>query len=80
VPLDYHNESAGTISLALAKYPATDPDRKLGTLFVNPGGPGGSGVSLIYRTGRNISTIVGGRYDIVSYSFLLVVALRSDDI
>lgn len=36
VPMDYHDESAGTARLAVAKYVATAP-QKLGTLFVNPG-------------------------------------------
>lgn len=39
VPLDWHNEAAGKASLAVARYPATKQPR-LGTLFVNPGGPG----------------------------------------
>ncbi|KZO93675.1 alpha/beta-hydrolase [Calocera viscosa TUFC12733] len=68
VPLDYFNPEAGVASLALAKYPATNKvEKRLGTLFVNPGGPGGSGVNFVYRTGRNISELLDGRYDIVSW-------------
>jgi hypothetical protein len=39
VPLDYHNLAAGKASLAVVRYPATQ-EPKLGTLFLNPGGPG----------------------------------------
>lgn len=39
VPLDWHNDAAGKASLAIARYKATKPP-KIGTLFVNPGGPG----------------------------------------
>lgn len=45
VPLDYAEPDGTAINLFLAKVPATGPTR-LGTLFVNPGGPGGSGADL----------------------------------
>jgi hypothetical protein len=41
VPLDYHNESLGTANLAVARYRATNTTARIGTLFTNPGGPGG---------------------------------------
>jgi hypothetical protein len=37
--LDYSNPQGQHISLALIKLPATDPAHRIGTLFVNPGGP-----------------------------------------
>ena len=46
VPLDYADPDGLAITLALAKRPATDGP-KAGTLFVNPGGPGGSGVDFV---------------------------------
>ncbi|CAE6466236.1 unnamed protein product [Rhizoctonia solani] len=46
VPLDWHNDAAGKASLAVIRYPATKQP-KLGTLFMNPGGPGGSGVETV---------------------------------
>ncbi|KAG9092623.1 hypothetical protein FRC06_011854 [Ceratobasidium sp. 370] len=67
VPLDYANEAAGKASLAVARYPASNQP-KLGTLFLNPGGPGISGVELV--TGDNAVTlmnVVGGKYDLVSW-------------
>ena len=47
VPLDYSDTSAGTITLALKMIPASDGDAELGSLFTNPGGPGGSGVQSV---------------------------------
>jgi len=45
-PLDWDNPSAATdIELALARHPATGT--KIGSLFVNPGGPGASGYDFI---------------------------------
>jgi hypothetical protein len=40
VPLDYSDPGRRTIELALIKRAATDPGRRIGTLFFNPGGPG----------------------------------------
>ncbi|KAG9120021.1 hypothetical protein FRC07_004657, partial [Ceratobasidium sp. 392] len=67
VPLDWANEAAGKASLVIARYPAVKGP-KIGTLFLNPGGPGGSGVELIL--GGNVETImntVGGKYDLLSW-------------
>ncbi|KAJ1300403.1 hypothetical protein OPQ81_005222 [Rhizoctonia solani] len=67
VPLDYVNNAAGTASLAVARLNATVAPR-LGTVFVNPGGPGESGVELALSDA--IFLIVngtGGQYDIVTW-------------
>ncbi|KAG8744376.1 hypothetical protein FRC10_010263 [Ceratobasidium sp. 414] len=66
VPLDYANEAAGKASLVVARYPATKGP-KIGTLFLNPGGPGGSGVDFILGSAEKIMTTVGGKYDLVSW-------------
>ena len=46
MPLDYDHPRGSTIGIALAKIPATNPAERIGTVFINPGGPGGSGVGL----------------------------------
>ncbi|KEP46989.1 putative hydrolase [Rhizoctonia solani 123E] len=67
VPLDWADSTAGKASLAVARYKATKQP-KLGTIFVNPGGPGGSGVSTILGgNAPKISEAAGGQYDIVSW-------------
>jgi pimeloyl-ACP methyl ester carboxylesterase len=45
-PLDWDDPAGDTIELALIRQPATDGDAQ-GSLLVNPGGPGGSGVDFI---------------------------------
>lgn len=45
-PLDYADPASRAVTLSLARKPATKTPR-LGTLFVNPGGPGGSGKDLV---------------------------------
>jgi pimeloyl-ACP methyl ester carboxylesterase len=67
VPLDHSDPTGPTIELALAKYPASTPTLRIGTLFINPGGPGGSGVDLAYSIGRFLDFGLGGRFDIVGF-------------
>jgi pimeloyl-ACP methyl ester carboxylesterase len=45
-PLDYAEPDGTALTLALARRAATG-SRKLGTLFINPGGPGGSGTAYV---------------------------------
>ncbi len=41
VPQEYSDAAGPTISVGFVRYPATDQSTKLGTVFGNPGGPGG---------------------------------------
>jgi pimeloyl-ACP methyl ester carboxylesterase len=66
VPIDYSHPEGATLTLAVLKVPAKDPSRRIGSLVVNPGGPGGSGV--VYATGDNVTTnAVRAVYDIVGF-------------
>jgi pimeloyl-ACP methyl ester carboxylesterase len=68
VPLDYNSPDGVQIEIALARVPARNPSQKIGSLFLNPGGPGGSGVDLI-REGftAQIDPAVLDRFDIVGW-------------
>ncbi|KDQ17322.1 hypothetical protein BOTBODRAFT_30140 [Botryobasidium botryosum FD-172 SS1] len=66
VPLDWADASAGNATLAVMQYKSTVSPR-LGSIFVNPGGPGGSGLDYILETGKTLSEYTGGQYDIVSW-------------
>jgi pimeloyl-ACP methyl ester carboxylesterase len=66
VPLDWSKPGAGEIKLALVRQPATGT--RLGSLLVNPGGPGGSGYDFIknsvnYATDKTLQS----SYDIVGF-------------
>lgn len=52
VPLDWSEPDGQAITLRVGKRPATATPR-LGSLFVNPGGPGGSGVQLAANFDRD---------------------------
>ena len=47
VPGDYRDPEAGSIRIAVNVHRATSPGNRIGYLFVNPGGPGVSGVKLV---------------------------------
>ena len=47
VPLDYSHPEAGTIGIALVRAPATDQANRIGSLLINPGGPGFSGIDWV---------------------------------
>ena len=60
--------SRATTALALARIPATDPEHRIGTVFVNPGGPGGSGVDLVLDGfGEFLRDNLDGRFDVVGF-------------
>lgn len=67
VPLDHDEPTGPTTEIAVAKFPASRPGRRIGTLFVNPGGPGGSGVDLVESIGAVLDEGLGGRFDIVGF-------------
>lgn len=67
VPVDWARPRGATFELALAKLPAADPARRIGPLFVNPGGPGGSGVNMVYGAEETFSAELTDRFDIVSF-------------
>jgi pimeloyl-ACP methyl ester carboxylesterase len=68
VPLDYSDPGGTTISLALARLPASDPAHRIGSLFVNPGGPGGSGVDVVLAAGPYLyGGAVQAQFDIVGF-------------
>jgi pimeloyl-ACP methyl ester carboxylesterase len=66
VPLDYDRPSGATITLALIRLPASGPARRIGSIFINPGGPGKSGVDAVRQGGRSLfSAEVRARFDLV---------------
>ena len=67
VPIDYNDLSVGTFRLSLLRAAAKDQDRRLGSIVVNPGGPGGSGVDYAYAAEFVFSPEIIERYDIVGF-------------
>ncbi|MFE3069322.1 alpha/beta hydrolase [Streptomyces sp. NPDC059247] len=66
-PLDYAKPEAGDIDLAVSRVRATGPGKRLGSLLVNPGGPGGSAVGYLQGyAGIGYPAPVRARYDMVA--------------
>ncbi|MFD9353824.1 alpha/beta hydrolase [Streptomyces sp. NPDC060031] len=67
-PLDYARPEAGDVEIAVARRPATSPGKRLGSLVVNPGGPGGSGIGYLQAyAGIGYPAQVRAAYDMVSF-------------
>lgn len=68
VPLDYDDPTGTTTGIALVRIPATDAANRVGSLFVNPGGPGSSGVGYVLGgTGEYLHAKLGGRFDVIGF-------------
>ena len=67
VPVNYSNPGGERMQLALVKYPATDKKKRLGSLLVNPGGPGASGVQYGYAAEYIVSKKILSAYDLVGF-------------
>ncbi|GIE94173.1 alpha/beta fold hydrolase [Paractinoplanes rishiriensis] len=66
VPLDHDKPRGATTTIALARRPAADQAGKIGTIFVNPGGPGGPGRGLV-RSNGIVAPEVLARFDLVGF-------------
>ncbi|MEU1183861.1 alpha/beta hydrolase [Streptomyces sp. NPDC005820] len=66
-PLDYAHPDAGDVRLAVSRKKATGPGKRLGSLLVNPGGPGGSAVGYVQSyAGVGYPAPLRARYDLVA--------------
>lgn len=67
VPLSYDNPGAAAISLALVRLRSSRQGDRIGSLVLNPGGPGGSGIDY-GRAARSVtSQKLRNRFDIVGF-------------
>lgn len=68
VPLDYGKPDGDTITLAVLRRPATRPDQRVGSLVINPGGPGVAGVPAAARLSTEAKgTELAQRFDFVGF-------------
>ena len=67
VPLDHDNPSGGTITLYLMRHRAADPANRIGSLLVNPGGPGYGGSGLAYSADGMYGQDLLDRFDIIGW-------------
>jgi pimeloyl-ACP methyl ester carboxylesterase len=67
VPLNWNRPNGKKIELAVIRYLASRPEERIGSMFVNPGGPGLSGVELARDAGADFDVLGRGRFDVVSW-------------
>jgi pimeloyl-ACP methyl ester carboxylesterase len=67
VPVDYSDLTVGTFEISVLRYLAADQENRIGSLVVNPGGPGASGVNYAYNAEYLFSPDITDRYDIVGF-------------
>jgi pimeloyl-ACP methyl ester carboxylesterase len=65
LPLDYDHPQGAKTSVAVLRHKATDQKHRIGSLFVNPGGPGGSAVGMAASASSFLGSAVLDRFDIV---------------
>lgn len=67
VPLDYADPGGETIDIAVLKVPASDPDERIGSLVVNPGGPGAPGTEYAANAAQVFRSPITDVYDVVGF-------------
>ncbi|TCO58733.1 alpha/beta hydrolase family protein [Actinocrispum wychmicini] len=68
MPLDYAKPDGQTITLGVLRMPAGDGSQRIGSLVVNPGGPGASGLATAVRlAGQAKNNDLGKRFDLVGF-------------
>ena len=67
VPLDYDRPAGPTIQVAVARHPAEIPSERIGSIVINPGGPGGSGIDDLPNELSVLGPGLLDRFDIVSF-------------
>lgn len=67
VPLDWEHPNGRTIHLAVIRHLASKPRRRIGSLFINPGGPGDTGIGFVRGLGADIDKWGGGHFNVVSW-------------
>jgi pimeloyl-ACP methyl ester carboxylesterase len=67
VPRDYRDPSRGTLRVELIRLPAANPAKRIGSLVMNPGGPGGSGIEFVRDGAEQFPRELRQRFDLVGF-------------
>ena len=65
VPVNYDKPDDGIVTLALIRFPATGD--KIGSLVINPGGPGESGLEAAMNLVQGMPEAIRQRFDLVGF-------------
>ncbi|WP_207934356.1 alpha/beta hydrolase [Actinomadura sp. KC06] len=67
LPLDYDDPKGATTEIAVLRVRARDAKKRVGSLFVNPGGPGGQGTAMALQAPDFLGPDVIDRFDVVGF-------------
>ncbi len=67
VPLDYAQPQGATIGIALERHVANDPAQRIGSLVINPGGPGVSGIDDFPNELSSLTGPLLDDFDVVTF-------------
>ncbi|GAA4002029.1 alpha/beta hydrolase [Streptomyces plumbiresistens] len=67
VPVDYREPQGRTMTLAVIRKKAADPAQRKGTLFLQPGGPGNSGVDFVRGNYASLPAALRDSFDVFGY-------------
>jgi len=67
VPLDWSTPDGATIGIAINRRLANDQAHRVGSLLINPGGPGGSGKDLLVNFEPSAGTKLLNSYDLIGF-------------
>ena len=67
VPFDYNHIDDNTFTIQAIRHLANKPSQRLGSLIMNPGGPGGSGIEYVLGADSIVSTSIENVYDLVGF-------------
>ena len=67
VPLNYADPRGPTLPIAVARHPAEDPAARIGSLVIDPGGPGVSGINDMADELNVLTPAVLDDFDIVTF-------------
>ena len=67
VPVDHADRGRGTVDIAMMRRAATEPSGRIGSLFLNPGGPGGAGFDMPVGAVDRFDPAVLKRFDLIGF-------------
>jgi pimeloyl-ACP methyl ester carboxylesterase len=67
LPRDYDHPGGRKLEIAVTRLRATDPERRIGSLFVNFGGPGGTTNDILRAIGKDLFGALTDRFDLVGF-------------
>ena len=67
LPLDYDQPNGAKTEVSLLRRQASDTANRIGSLFLNPGGPGGSGTQIAHVAPYFLSPALLARFDVVGF-------------